>query len=105
MLDVTPDAIEAAVLDHARTLADGLDALGLRRYGSSDPSHASGIVTVEPDAPEALLEALTAAGVHASLRSRKLRFAPHAHTRADDVARALDAVTEFVHHPARTAVA
>ncbi len=105
MLDVTPDAIETAVLGHAQTLAQGLDALGLRRYGSSDPAHASGIVTVEPEHPEALLEALTSAGVHASLRSRKLRVAPHAHTRPDDVARALDAVAEFVHHPARTAVA
>ena len=94
MLDVGPETVEAAVLAHARTLADGLDALGLRRFGSPDPAHASGIVTVEPENPEALLEALTAAGVHASLRSRKLRVSPHAHTRADDLSRALDAVRD-----------
>ena len=96
MLGVGPDVIEAAVLGHARRLADGLDALGLRRYGSPDPDHASGIVTVEPPRPEALLALLTARGVHASLRSRKLRFAPHAHTRETDVERALDAVAGFV---------
>ena len=96
MLDVGPDAIEAAVLGHARALADGLDALGLRRYGSSDPAHASGIVTVEPPQPEALLAHLAASGVQASLRSRKLRFSPHAHTREADVGQALDAVAAFV---------
>ena len=95
MLDVGPDTIETAVLGHARTLADGLDALGLRRYGSPDPASASGIVTVEPDEPEALLAHLAARGVHAALRSRKLRFSPHAHTRAADVERALDAVATF----------
>ncbi|HEX8299064.1 MAG TPA: aminotransferase class V-fold PLP-dependent enzyme [Rubricoccaceae bacterium] len=104
MLDAGPDALEAAVLDHARRLADGLDALGLRRYGVSDAAHASGIVTVEPDAPEALHAHLAAAGVHTALRSRKLRFSPHAHTRAADVERALDAVAAFVRPAVRPAV-
>ena len=104
-LAVGPAAIEVAVLGHARTLADGLEALGLRRYGSSDPAHASGIVTVEHGAPEAFHAHLEAHGVRASMRSRKLRFAPHAHTRPDDLTRALDAAQDFVRHPGRVAVA
>ena len=86
------DAIEAAVLAHARRLADGLDALGVRRYGSAEPAHASGIVTVDAPDPEGLFAHLTAQGIACSMRSRKLRFAPHAHTPADDLDRALAAV-------------
>jgi cysteine desulfurase/selenocysteine lyase len=96
LLAVGPDAIEAAVLGHARTLAAGLDGLGLRRFGSADPAHASGIVTVEAPDPEGLHAHLAARGVTVSTRSRKVRFAPHAHTREGDVQRALDAVAEFV---------
>ena len=96
VLALGPDAVEAAVLGHARALADGLSALGLRRYGSDDPAHASGIVTVEPPDPEGLHAHLVARGVAVSSRSRKLRFAPHAHTRPADIDRALDAVSAFV---------
>ena len=95
MLDVGPETIEAAVLGHAHRLADGLDALGLRRYGSSDPAHASGIVTVDVPDADALVAHLAAQGVYASARSRKLRLAPHAHTRDADITRALDAVAAF----------
>lgn len=89
------DAIEAATLANARTLADGLARLGLRRYGSDDPAHASGIVTVEADDPEGLHAHLTARGIALSLRSRKLRFAPHAHTPPEALEAALDAVASF----------
>ena len=95
MLDVGPAVIEAAVLGHARTLADGLDALGLKRYGSPEPAHASGIVTVDVPDADALVAHLVASGVYASARSRKVRFAPHAHTRAADVEHALDATAAF----------
>ncbi|HEX8386929.1 MAG TPA: aminotransferase class V-fold PLP-dependent enzyme, partial [Rubricoccaceae bacterium] len=97
LVDVGPDVIEGAVLGHARTLADGLDALGFARFGTADPAHASGIVTVEAPDPEGLHAHLAGRGVAVSMRSRKVRFAPHAHTRPEDVERALDAVAEFVH--------
>ncbi len=89
------DSIEAAVLANARRLADGLTRLGLRRYGSDDPARASGIVTVEADDPEGLYAHLASRGIALSMRSRKLRFAPHAHTPPEAIDAALDAVASF----------
>ena len=89
-------AIEAAVLGHAGRLADGFERLGLARYGSGDASHASGIVTLTVDDPEGLHAHLASRGVQVAVRSRRVRFAPHAHTRDADVDRALDGVAEFV---------
>lgn len=83
---------EAQVLARAGQLAAGLEQLGLRRYGSPDPQHASGIVTVEAEAPERLYEGLKAAGVQAALRNRKLRFSPHYYNSAAEIDQALDAV-------------
>ena len=95
-------AVEAAVLGHAARLADGFDALGLARYGSGDALHASGIVTITVDDPEGLHAHLHARGVQVAVRSRRVRFAPHAHTRETDIERALDAVAEFA-RPAQIA--
>ncbi len=95
LLAVGPDTIEAAVLDHAGRLAEGLARLGARRVGSGDPARQSGIVTVEVDDPEGLHAHLAARGVVCSLRNRLVRFAPHAHTRPADLDRALDAVATF----------
>ena len=94
MLGVGPEVIEAAVLGHAAALADGLERLGYARYGISKQE--SGIVTVRADRPEALHAHLADRGVTASVRSRLVRFAPHAHTRPEDVDQALDAVASFV---------
>ena len=96
MLDVGPGEIERAVLAHARQLAQGAAALGIARYGSADPAHASGIVTLSPDDPEGVFERLTAAGVDAALRSRRLRISAHAQTRPDDIERALAVLAETV---------
>ena len=93
MLEVGPEAIEAAVLAQAARLAEGLDRLGYRRYGPEET--ASGIVTVHADEPEALHAHLAAHGVTASLRSRLVRVAPHAHTRPADIDHALDVVASF----------
>lgn len=94
-LELGPEDAEAAVLRHAQILADAFDALGLARYGSRDPAHASGIVTIEVDDPEGLDAHLRSQGVQAAMRSRKVRFAPHAHTRQVDLDRAIDAVAAF----------
>ncbi|HHP7238416.1 aminotransferase class V-fold PLP-dependent enzyme [Longibacter sp.] len=90
------DAVERQVRDLAAHLAGGLAGLGLPRYGSSDPSHGSGIVTVAPDEPEALADHLTSAGVATAVRNRKVRFSPHAYVTTDDLDRALEAVADFV---------
>ncbi|MEM1115353.1 MAG: aminotransferase class V-fold PLP-dependent enzyme [Bacteroidota bacterium] len=95
LLDAGPDAIEASVLDHAARLGEALDRLGAGRYGSRDPAHASGIVTVRVPDPEAMHAHLAAHGVVCSMRSRLLRFAPHAHTRDADLDRAVEAVRAF----------
>src|SRR5690606_23418204 len=90
-----PVWVEARVLANAARLADGLDRLGLRRFGTADPDRASGIVTVEHPEPEALHAHLAARNVHASLRDRKLRFAPHAYNTDDEVDAALEGVAAF----------
>ena len=96
LLAVGPDAVETAVLANARRLADGAAALGIPRFGSADPAHASGIVTLSPRDPEAVFERLTAAGIDAALRSRRLRLSAHAQTAPGDVDRALAALADAV---------
>src|SRR5690606_5727053 len=90
-----PDWVEARVLANAARLAEGLDRLGLRPFGSEDPVHASGIVTVEHPEPEALHAHLLERHVHVSLRDRRLRFAPHAYNSDDELDAALEAVATF----------
>jgi len=94
-LELGQDVAEAAVLSHAARLAEAFDALGLARYGSSDPAHASGIVTFDVEDPEGFEAHLRSRGVEAALRSRKVRFSPHAHTRDADLDLAIEAVSEF----------
>ncbi|MGB3545067.1 aminotransferase class V-fold PLP-dependent enzyme [Rubrivirga sp.] len=96
MLEVGPDVIEAAALGAAQRLADGLAALGYERVGLGG----SAIVTVRADDPEALHAALLEAGVAVSLRSRLVRFSPHASTLPD----AADAALEVVASVTRSAV-
>ena len=85
-----PAGAEAHVLAMRRRLAAGLDELGLPRLGRWAPEHDSGIVTVQPEAPEPLAAALEEAGVRVALRDRKIRFSPHVYTHPDEVDRALD---------------
>jgi selenocysteine lyase/cysteine desulfurase len=86
---------EERVLDLSTTLAAELSERGLRRYGTDDPAHASGIVTVAPDEPNALHEHLATHDVTAAVRNRKLRFAPTYYNDASDLRRILDAVDSF----------
>ena len=94
-LEAGPEWCEHSVLESAGTLAEALDARGYRRYGRRDPAHASGIVTVAPDAPEALFEHLQAHDVTAALRNRKVRFAPTYYNNEADLQAVLDAVDTF----------
>ncbi|MEO0558857.1 MAG: aminotransferase class V-fold PLP-dependent enzyme [Bacteroidota bacterium] len=87
--------VETAVRTHASALASAFEDLGLARYGSSDPAHGSGIVTISVDDPEGLEAHLRERDIWVAMRSRKVRFAPHAHTRPADVERAIEAVAEF----------
>lgn len=94
-LEAGPEWCEDRLLKLAEALGDALDARGYRRYGRPDPAHASGIVTVAPDAPEALYEHLQAHDVTAALRNRKVRFAPSYYNNEADLQAVLDAVDAF----------
>lgn len=86
---------EEQVLDRASMLAHGLDAQGHARYGSSDPSHASGIVTLRHPDPEGLYAHLSARKIVASLRNRLVRFAPTYYNSPEEIQQTLDAVAAF----------
>jgi selenocysteine lyase/cysteine desulfurase len=94
-LEAGPEWCEERVLDLSTTLADALADRGLPRYGTDDPEHASGIVTVAPKRPEALFEHLTAHDVTGALRNRKLRLAPTYYNNEADLQVVLDAIDSF----------
>ena len=94
-LDAGPERCEERVLDLSTPLADELAARGLPRYGTDAPTHASGIVTVGPDNPEALFSHLNEHGITGALRNRKLRLAPTYYNDASDLGAILDAVDSF----------
>jgi len=79
----------------SRILTDELGARGLPHYGTDDPAHASGIVTVALQRPEALYEHLRVHDIVGALRNRKVRFAPSYYTDETDLRTVLDAVDAF----------
>jgi selenocysteine lyase/cysteine desulfurase len=94
-LEAGPAWCEERVLDLSTTLAAELSDRGLRRYGTDDPAHASGIVTVAPDDPDScrdLYEHLATHDITAAVRNRKLRFAPTYYNDASDLRHILDVV-------------
>lgn len=97
-----PAWCEARVVARARALADGLDALGFERYGSHDPAHASGIVTVRHPDAERLYGFLEHRGIVASVRNRMVRFAPTYYNSPDEMQQTLQTVRE---HASATASA
>lgn len=92
--DAGIEACQRQILMLARLAADGLAALGLRRYGSDDPAHASGIVSVDHPQPQGLLERLEAEGVRASVRNGRLRLAPSWYNAVEEVERAVTIVSD-----------
>lgn len=88
--DAGPAWCEARVLSNARRLREGLDALGLRMYGSSDEKHASGIVAVAHPKADAFFEALRAEQIYIAVRNGLLRFAPTYYNSEDEVDRVLE---------------
>jgi selenocysteine lyase/cysteine desulfurase len=90
-----PAWCEAQVLARSQQLAEGLADLGLERYGSEDPAHASGIVTVKHPQPEAVLAYLKEQDIMAAVRNQMLRFAPTYYNSPDEIDRTLDAMRQF----------
>lgn len=93
-LELGADWCERRILDLSTTLAAELRERGLTRYGSDDPTHASGIVTISPDDPEALIEHLHDRNVTAAMRNRKVRFAPTYYNNEADLRTVLECVDE-----------
>lgn len=93
-LDAGRDWCHAQVLERRAQVADGLDRLGLRRYGSEDPAHASGIVAVEHPDPQSVFGLAQERGIAIAVRDRKLRFAPTYYNTPDEVDRALEVVAD-----------
>ena len=94
-LDAGPEWCETRVLARTAEVAAGAERLGLRRYGSADPAHASGITVVEHPEPEGVFEALAAQNVHVAVRDRKLRIAPTYYNTSDEVERVLDGIAAY----------
>jgi len=95
-LNAGPAWCEEQVVDLSTTLATELAERGLRRYGTSDPQHASGIVTIAPEEPDVLFEHLAAHDITAAVRNRKVRFAPTYYNNTSDLRHVLDAVDSFL---------
>lgn len=94
-LDAGPAWCEERVLDLSGTLGDELETRGFPRYGTGDPRHASGIVTVDPDEPAVLYEHLQERGTTAAVRNQKLRFSPTYYNDEADLDRILNAINVF----------
>ncbi|WP_103021376.1 aminotransferase class V-fold PLP-dependent enzyme [Salinibacter altiplanensis] len=94
-LEAGPAWCEERVLSLSGTLADELSDRGLSRYGTDDPAHASGIVTVTPEAPDALFEHLKEHGITGAVRNRKLRLAPTYYNNDEDLHAVLSAIDSF----------
>lgn len=86
---------ENRVLEMSRTLATKVANRRFPRYGTNDPTRASGIVTITPDHPDDLLEHLARRDVTAALRNRKVRFSPTYYNDETDVQTILNALDEY----------
>lgn len=76
-------------------LREGLETLGIARYGSDDIQNASGIVTLEHPKVESLHEKLLERSIEGALRQRKLRFSPTYYNSEEEIDRVLDAIERF----------
>jgi len=86
---------ERQVLARARELTEGLQVLGLKRFGTDDPRYASGIATFSHPSAEALFAYLSERRIHVAMRNRLLRFAPSYYNSEDEVRRVIDAVKSY----------
>lgn len=93
--DAGPAAVEEEVLKRAEELSRGLEALGIKRYGTADQNHASGIVTVSIPRAGELASFLADKAVHAAVRNGKLRFSPHAYNTSHEINTVLSLLERF----------
>lgn len=94
-LSVGIEEAQERVLGLARLAAERLQHVGLRRFGSTDPHHASGIVAFEHPRAEEVLAALFEADIRASVRNGLLRLAPSWYNTTEEIRRTAEVVA---HH-------
>lgn len=94
-LDAGREWCEERVVTLSSTLGTELQARGLPLYGSDEPRHASGIVTMVPDRPEELIAHLDDHDITAAMRNRKIRFSPTYYNDETDLQTILDVVDSF----------
>lgn len=97
--EASPAWCEERVVALSRRLAAGAEALGLARYGTAEPAHASGIVTVRHPEPEDAEIRLQEAGIRASLRNRMLRFSPTYYNSEAEIDRTLEVLAASIGSP------
>ncbi len=94
-LNTGPTWCEHHILRLNRALADGLADLGLERYGTDDPAHASGIVTVHHPDPEGLYKYLDDHKIVVAVRNRMVRFAPTYYNTLNEIHQTLERVAAY----------
>lgn len=90
-----PAWCEKQVLERTAQLSEGLRTLGLDRFGSGDPNHASGIVTLRHERAEALYRHLLENQIEGALRHNMLRLSPTYYNSAEEIERTLDVMESF----------
>ncbi|HET6569645.1 MAG TPA: aminotransferase class V-fold PLP-dependent enzyme, partial [Rhodothermales bacterium] len=90
-----PEWCERQVLARVAELARGLEGLGLERYGTPDPAHASGIVTVKHPQADAVQAFLQERGITTCVRNRMLRFSPTYYNTPEEIQKTLAAIAAF----------
>jgi cysteine desulfurase / selenocysteine lyase len=86
---------EEQVLARASQIAEGMERLGLSRYGAAGSPVASGIVTVRHPDPDALNAWLKDHGIMACVRNGMLRFSPTWYNTPEEIEEAVEAVAAF----------
>ncbi|MFN0178695.1 MAG: aminotransferase class V-fold PLP-dependent enzyme [Gemmatimonadales bacterium] len=86
LLELGIDAIAAHLATITRPVAEWAQRRGVRLASPEGP-RASGMICVAPEDPGPVFEALTAAGVVASLREGAIRFSPHCYNTSDEMER------------------
>lgn len=84
------------VLALQQRLGEGLEQLGLTRYGSADPAHASGIIGVQHPQAQALALALQRRHIVVSVRNGLLRFSPTYYNSMQEIDLTLEAIADFL---------
>ena len=86
---------ETRVLKLAGSLVEGFEERGIRRYGSANPTDASGIVTIHDANPHKTFAAFKENGIHIATRNGLLRFSPTYYNSEAEIEKVLTVMGEL----------